>query len=609
MKNSKKAVGITLLIILLALGLFFGRTAIFGDTHIVILATSDMHGNVVGYSYEDDKETDNNGMARLYTYISQVRRENPTVFLIDAGDDIQGSIMTDDIANKSPENEHPVISAMNYMGYDSMTLGNHEFNWGITTMKKILSQAGFPVLAANVLDKNGDYVTGNGYTIVKKHGVKLAVIGVTTPQVPMWDSTKEGVMDTTFEPANVAVKRVIDEIGDQADIIMVSAHMGQYAQYDEDNESDSAQRIVEDNPQVDILQVAHMHITVNDKIGNIPVVGVRNLAREIARIDVTLDRNKGIKDISTSIVDMEDYEPSQEICELPVVKELHEKALNMVRSDGSSDSPSGESLGISTARFQPENEILGIPEGVLQDTAVIDFILNIELKESGADVASAALFQDSSDFPEGELFYKNVFNIYKHDNTLYIVEMTGKELKNYMEWSAGFYNTWKSGDINISFDPEIPMYLYDMFAGIDYEVNISKPVGQRIENVMFKGAPLKDDQVLKVAVNNYRYSSALKALELCANKRSWESSESVRDMIVKYIKENSPISPEVDHNWKITGIDLAENDPRRTEIINLINEGYLETPLNESYNLSDYEELIKEAQSNKAQGINFIQTP
>ena len=117
-----------------------------GEKHITILGTSDMHGNIWGYSYEDNAETDNNGMARLYTYIQQVRAENPNTFLVDAGDDIQGTIMTDDLYNKTPEEPHPVVTAMNYMGYDAMTLGNHEFNWGIPTMQAILGQASFPVL-------------------------------------------------------------------------------------------------------------------------------------------------------------------------------------------------------------------------------------------------------------------------------------------------------------------------------------------------------------------------------------------------------------------------------------------------------------------------------
>ncbi|WP_317381058.1 metallophosphoesterase, partial [uncultured Intestinimonas sp.] len=105
-----------------------------GEKHITILGTSDMHGNIWGYSYEDNKETDNNGMARLYTYIQQVRAENPNTILIDAGDDIQGTIMTDDLYNKTPDEPHPVVTAMNYMGYDAMTVGNHEFNWGIPAM-------------------------------------------------------------------------------------------------------------------------------------------------------------------------------------------------------------------------------------------------------------------------------------------------------------------------------------------------------------------------------------------------------------------------------------------------------------------------------------------
>ena len=112
------------------------------DTHVVILLTSDLHSNVWGYSYEDNTETTNNGMARVYTYIQEVRDENPIVFLVDGGDAIQGNIMTDDIANKKPDQEHPVMAAMNRMGYDSMTLGNHEFDWGIDTMPETMNSTG-----------------------------------------------------------------------------------------------------------------------------------------------------------------------------------------------------------------------------------------------------------------------------------------------------------------------------------------------------------------------------------------------------------------------------------------------------------------------------------
>lgn len=596
MKHGKKLLSVLLALVMVLALLPSAAFAAEGEKHITILGTSDMHGNIWGFSYEDSKETDNNGMARLYTYIQQVRAENPNTILIDAGDDIQGTIMTDDIYNKIPEEPHPVVAAMNYMGYDAMTLGNHEFNWGIDTMQKILSQAQFPVLAANVKDASGGFVTGAGWTIVEKDGVKVAVIGVVTPDVPIWDGGKEGVEACTYEAANTAVKNAIAEIGDGADVIVVSAHMGMYAEFDEDGGSDSAQKILDDNPEIDVLQVAHNHVVVSETQGDTVIGGVRNGGRDIARFDLTLDQNNHVTDATVEIVDMTGVTPSQALRDIELVKESHQKTIDFITGGSAGeDGEGGAALGSTTAKFQPADEIAGLPEGKLQDTAVMDLINKVQLENSGADVSAAALFKDTSDLPEGDINYGNIFDIYKFDNTLYRVTVTGKELKGYMEWAAACYNQWVPGDINISFDPEYPGYLYDMFAGVDYEIDLSQPKGERIKNVMFKGAPLQDDQTLTLAVNNYRYSSALKAQNLIAGKKEWESSNSIRDMIVAYLAEHSPISPEVDNNWKIVGVDLSLDDPRRQEIIDLVNAGRLDTPYDKSYNLADYDAIIASA--------------
>ena len=146
--------------------------------------------------------------------MQQVREENPNTILIDDGDFMQGTIMTDDLFNKYPEKEHLVISTMNLMGYDAITLGNHEFNWGVTAMQTIMGRSNAPVLAANVKDANGELVTGNAWTIVERDGVKVAVIGVVTPNIPVWDGGKEGIDECTYEAANLAVKEAIAEIGD-----------------------------------------------------------------------------------------------------------------------------------------------------------------------------------------------------------------------------------------------------------------------------------------------------------------------------------------------------------------------------------------------------------
>lgn len=578
------------------------------ETHITILGTSDMHANPWGYNYEDDKETTNNGMARLYTYIQQVRAEEPNVVLLDAGDDIQGTIMTDDIYNKKPDSPHPVITAMNLMGYDAMTLGNHEFNWGVSTMKKILGQANFPVLAANIKDASGNYVTGAGWTILERSGVKIAVIGVDTPDVPIWDGGKEGIEDCTYEAASTAVKQAIKEIGGQADLIVVSAHMGLYPEFDEEHGADSAQKILDDNPEVDVLQVAHTHSTVNQKQGNVVIGGVRSSGREIARFDLTLDAQKKVTASSVEIVDMNGVTPSEELRSNPVIAEAHQATRTFISGGSGKDGEKGASLGSTTAKFQPKNEIDRLPEGKLRDTAVMDLINKIQLENSGADVSAAALFKDTSDLPKGDINYGNIFNIYKFDNTLCRVAVTGAELKAYMEWSAECYNQWVPGDINISFDPEYPGYLYDMFAGVDYEIDLSQPKGQRIKNVMFHGAPLQDDQVLTLAVNNYRYSSALKSQGLVAGKKDWESSNSIRDMIVEYFAKHSPVAPEVDNNWKIVGVDLQERNPDRATLIALVNAGKLDPPYSKSLNLNDPEvqEILNDKSNRSLRNWNKV---
>ena len=150
-----------------------------GETHITILGTSDTHGNVWGYSYEDMAESDGDGLARISTYVKQVRAENPNTILVDAGDTIQGTIMTDDLYSKDTAG-HPVPAALNYMGYDAWTLGNHEFNFGVDTLKAIIAQADMPVLAANIKNADGSYLTGAGYTIVERGGVSPA------PATPSW---------------------------------------------------------------------------------------------------------------------------------------------------------------------------------------------------------------------------------------------------------------------------------------------------------------------------------------------------------------------------------------------------------------------------------------
>ena len=550
-----------------------------GETHITIIGTSDTHGNIWGYSYEDMKESTGDGLARISTYVNQVRAENPNTILVDAGDTIQGTIMTDDLYSKDTAN-HPVPAALNYMKYDAWTLGNHEFNFGVDKLKSIIDQADMPVLAANIKNADGSYFTGAGYTIVERGGVNVAIIGVDTPNIPRWDGTKQGVDQLTFEPMADAVAECIEEIGDQADVIMVSAHAGLEAEYSTDG-SDAAKTILDKCPEVDVLQMGHTHTTYinNDTI---PVGEAKNNAGEVVRYDLTLNADKEITSATVETVSMKDVEPDQGLRDVAAIKDAQEKTVSFIQDNV---------LGHAAADFQPVNEINGLPEGRLQDTAVIDLIGTVQLENSGADVTAVALFKDTSDLKKGDLNYGNMFDIYKYPNVLYTVKVTGAEMKAYMEWAAECWNQWKPGDINISFNPDKAGYLHDHFIGLNYEVNLSKPAGQRIENVTFQGQPLTDDQVLTLCVNDYRYTG-LKNEGIISGEKQWESSASVRDMLVAYLAEHDPLEPVVDNNWKITGVDLQLDNPERAAYIEKINAGELATPYNKSINLNEANNVV-----------------
>ncbi len=551
-----------------------------GETHLTIIGTSDTHGNIWGYSYEDMKESTGDGLARVSTYVSQVREENPNTILVDAGDTIQGTIMTDDLYSKDTT-DHPVPAALDYMGYDAWVLGNHEFNFGVDTLKEIIAQTDMPVLAANIKNADGSYFTGAGYTIVERGDVKVAIIGVTTPNIPRWDGTKQGVADLTFESMADAVADCIEEIGDGADVIMVSTHAGLSAEYSTDG-ADAAQTILDKCPEVDVLQLGHTHTTYINNDGAIPVGETKNNAGEVVRYDLTLNADKEITSATVETVSMKGVEPDQGLRDVPAVKAAQEKAVSFIQDNV---------LGHAAADFQPANEIKGLPEGRLQDTAVIDLIGTVQLENSGADVTAVALFKDTSDLKKGDLNYGNMFDIYKYPNVLYTVEVTGAEMKAYMEWAAECWNQWQPEDINISFNPDKAGYLHDHFIGLNYEVNLSKPAGERIENVTFQGEPLTDDMTLTLCVNDYRYTG-LKNEGIISGEKQWESSASVRDMLVAYLAEHDPLEPVVDNNWKITGVDLQLDNPERAAYIEKINAGELATPYNKSINLNEANNVV-----------------
>lgn len=532
---------------------------------ITILGTTDLHANIYNWSYEDGKETEDTGMAKVYSVVEEARVANPNTLLVDNGDTIQGTILSDDLYNFNLELKHPVIDVMNFMKYDAMTLGNHEFNFGLEMVKKIEEEAEFPMLAANATyTKDGSYLV-EPYIIKELSGVKVGILGITNPNIPRWDGPK--VTDLKFAtPLETAEKYIpiIKEKG--ADLIVVVAHMGYTSEYG----GDGADEIVAKFPEVAAVLTGHAHSTENQKVGNTLVGAARDAGRQVAKFDFELIKKDGVWTVLESevdIIDVKEYAASEELKEY--AKEYHDKTLDFLT----------EVIGSASSDFAPAPEIPGIPEAQLRDTGVIDLINDVQLKATNADVAAAALFAPGSNLREGDLTYASIFEIYKYPNTLIGLEVTGAELKAYMEWSASYYNSFVPGDINISFNPSIRAYNYDMFQGVDYKVDISKPAGERIVDLKFKGELLKDEDTLKLAINNYRYGG-LKNMGIISGEPYFESDpKSLRSYIADHIKEEKIINPIADNNWQLIGADL--NHPLRDYIIGEIKAGNIEIPKSE----------------------------
>lgn len=562
------------------------------NVNITILGTTDMHANIFNWSYEDGDEKDDIGMAKVYSVVTETRKENPNTLLIDNGDTIQGTILSDDLYNTRKELPHPVIDVMNFMGYDSMTLGNHEFNFGLDMIEKIQKEADFPILAANARYKKDDSYLVEPYTVVEVAGVKVGILGLTNPNIPRWDGPK--VTELKFQNMADATAEHIEELKKKSDIIIATAHAG----FEDEYGKDGAKEIVERFPEIRALLVGHSHSTVKEKMGNTVVGGARDAARQVVRFDLTLKKDGDswvLEDNDVEIIEVKDYEASKELKDYAM--EYHKKTLEFLE----------DVIGVATADFIPPSEIKGIPEAQLRDTAVIDLINQVQLEATGADIAAAALFQSKSNIKAGDITYASIFDIYKYPNTLIGIEINGKELKDYMEWSARYYNTFKPGDINISFNPDIRGYNYDMFQGVDYKVDVSKEEGQRIVDLKYKGESVKDTDTFKLAINNYRYGG-LKNMGIISGEPYFESDpKSLRSYIADYIREKGEISPKTDDNWEVIGADFKDPDHEytisdtelRNYIIEEINKGNIIIPSSEdgrSYNSKSIntQDLIKE---------------
>ena len=566
-KNAHKYIIALVLTVTMAVGLVLPAAAAVEESKTVtILQTSDLHGMVNPYDYASNKVS-KTSLAHAATIIKAERSKDPNLLLLDTGDTTQANYIQEFLN----ENPNPIIGALNYLDYDAWTLGNHEFNFGFSYVTKEISEFEGVTLAGNIYKTDGSRWI-DAYHIFDVDGVKVAVFGIDAPHIPQWEKSDPAHYDNmTFTSPMEETGKILKELDGKADVVIGSIHYGLEGEYGTEGVRALAETY---GDRIDALLIGHAHAVVDETIGGIPVLEPGSNGQYVSKVTITLTGSGSGWTVDKSattgeLLDCSAVTPDADF--LAEFKSLHEKSLAMA---------SREVGQVGKTFLDPVELLPGIPNAIIQDNPVIDLINKVQMEQTGADVSLAALFDSSSNLEAGPFLHRDSVKIYKYDNTLFAVKVTGKQLKAIMERQAGgFFNQYQSGDVTVSFNPNIRMYNYDEFAGVNYEIDISKPEGQRIQNVTYQGKPLSDTQTLVLALNNYRYGGLVSAGLLNESDVVYEGG-AVRDMITDYVASlQGPLMPECDNNWKIVGADLS--DPQKDLIYEKVRSGEIAIPVSE----------------------------
>jgi 2',3'-cyclic-nucleotide 2'-phosphodiesterase / 3'-nucleotidase len=508
------------------------------ELKITLLATTDLHGNLFPYDYFTAQPAAR-GLAKIATLIQAARAGNPNNLLIDCGDTIQGTPLEAVYQEKGgPGLDHdPMMLAMNAIGYDAMVVGNHEFNFGLKNLAKARADAHFPWISSNIVTAVGATVKPFApYFLKTVAGVKIAVIGVTTPLIPDWEA-EEHYHGYRFESGVDAVRRTVAELGEREhpDIVIVAAHAG----LEGDARENMVREIATKVPGIDAIIFGHTHQQLASlQIGDVLLMQPKNWGISLGRMDFVLQsiETSGWKIVSKSsrlIPVTRDTSADAKILEISrPYHELAERYLNTAVAEAP------VSLDSRLAR--------------VEDSALIDAIQQVQLFYAKADVSFASSFNSRVSVPKGAVTIRQIAALYVYENQLYAVEGNGKMVRDALENSARYYNTCP-GDCTQGplINSHVIGYNYDMAQGVDYEIDLTQPAGQRIRNLRWHGKPLDDNQPLRIAVNNYRAGGSAGYSMFRGAKIVWRSPDEIRDLVVEYYSEHKTLPAQPANNWRV----------------------------------------------------------
>jgi 2',3'-cyclic-nucleotide 2'-phosphodiesterase (5'-nucleotidase family) len=535
-----------------------GRSAQSVD--LVVATTTDVHGRVTAWDYYADKPETIRGLTRAATIVDSVRAANPgRVILLDAGDLLQGNPLAYVAARVTHNRVNPIIAAMNAMRYDASAIGNHEYNYGVPYLDSAVRQANFPFLSANTyrIDPAGVHAY-RPWTIIERAGIKIGIVGATTPGVMLWDAehVRGRLRLGDIVPAVRDAVREVRAAG--ADVVIVTMHSGlnEPSSYDTVTtgvpSENVAARVAREVPRIDLILYGHSHKEVRGTtIGQTLLIQPKNWATSVDVAHLTLSRAGGKWHVS-------------------------EKRSDLVRAAGHSESPTvlaavnsvhRETVAYVTTPIGTTPDRWSADSARVKDTPLIDFILETERKAAGADLASTAAFSTDAALGPGPITIARVAQLYPYDNTLRAVRITGKQLRDYLEFSSRYYETTSSPTSALQTNPNIPGYNFDIVSGVDYTLDISRPVGLRVTQLSYKGRPVNDTDTFTMALNNYRQTGGGGYTMLSGAPVVYDKQQEIRQLLIDEVRSRGTLrqSDYFTQNWTLVrgpGLEIHQGGGR-----------------------------------------------
>ena len=539
-------------------------TAMAQEVNIKILGTSDIHGRVVPWSYGADVEDKSGSYAQIATYVKDVRKNNKNVVLVDVGDAIQDNQVDVFAKDKKYYKDHPIPKVLNEMKYDVFVLGNHEFNFGMKALDEILKDIKAKKLTANFYYKKNDKRYIDATTIIEKDGVKLGIIGLSTPMSAKFEEDTGNLKDMKFTSPTEEVRTQVDKLKSKGvDAIIVIAHMGIE---NENKIPDTGMRdVINAVDGIDVVIAGHMHKDVpSETIKNTLITEPHRYGTVVSEVDLTFDINdkKEVKLVKkeSKTVPVKALEADKKIAE--IYKPYHEKLREL----------NNVVIGQTENEMVPQETKHGVSAAFSKDTGLSSFINDVEQHYSGADVVTFSFDHQKARMDKGDIKKKDIIFNYRYaggDVTVY--ELTVKQLKEYMEWSANYFDTIQPGDTEYRYNAErkkSKYVTYDIFGGVNYKIDLRNPQGSKIVDLtLADGKPVTDDMKLKVGMNSYRFAQLNGKGGIWEGQQIpvlWESKVAmgrekgtIQNMMIDYITnvKKGKIDGQSHNRWEIIGLN------------------------------------------------------